>query len=95
MKYYGESHPNRSDYNRKSSRCRLSLFYKKKAESLDIQGYVRNKKDGSVFLAAQGEKNDLESLIDWCYRGPPHSIVKGVKKISKPIESFGEFHIVY
>ena len=70
-------------------------FIKKKAESLDIQGYVRNKKDGSVFLAAQGEKNDLESLIDWCYRGPPHSIVKGVKKISKPIESFGEFHIVY
>ena len=95
MKYYGKSHQSRFDNFRKSSRSWLSLFYKKKAESLDIQGYVRNKKDGSVFLAAQGEKNDLESLIDWCYSGPPHSIVKSVKKISKPLENLGEFHILY
>ena len=93
MKYYGESHPNWFDYNRKSSRCWLSLFYKKKAESLNIHGFVRNKKDGSVFLATQGNKNDIESLIEWCYLGPPHSIVKSVKKISKPIESLGKFHI--
>jgi len=70
-------------------------FIKKKAESLGIQGYVRNKKDGSVLLAAQGEKNDIDSIIDWCYRGSPYSIVKSVKKISKPIENLRKFHIMY
>ena len=70
-------------------------FIKKKAESLGILGYVINKKDGSVFIAAQGDKKDLDNLIEYCHRGTPFSIVKSVKKIPNMIDILEEFHIKY
>ena len=95
MKYYGKSYQSRFDYFRESSRCRFSLFCKKKAESIGIQGYIKNKNNGSVFLTAQGLKNDIDSLIKWCHLGSPYSIVKSVEIIHKPIETVSGFHIIY
>ena len=39
-------------------------FIKKKAESLGIVGYVKNKNDGSVFIKVQGEKNDIKTILN-------------------------------
>ena len=68
---------------------------KLKAESLDIKGYVRNQRDGSVFVAVQGEVEAIEELVKWCYLGPPASVVNRVEKIHRTIEGLSEFSIQY
>lgn len=35
------------------------------AKKIGIKGFVRNKEDGGVELIAQGEKKELEKLLDW------------------------------
>ena len=36
-----------------------------KAGELGIKGWVRNKEDGTVKLIAEGDKQDLQELIDF------------------------------
>lgn len=40
------------------------------ARALDLTGWVRNLPDGSVRLVAEGERRDLQALLDWAVRGP-------------------------
>ena len=68
---------------------------KHKAESLGISGFVRNQNDGSVFVAAQGEKPAMEHFVRWCYQGPPAALVRTVEKIPGTIEDFRNFRILY
>lgn len=48
------------------------------ATGLNINGWVRNKADGSVEIMAEGRKEDVEELIQWCHKGPPSAAVKKV-----------------
>ncbi len=41
-----------------------------KAKEFHISGYVRNMMDGSVFIEAEGEEQDLDHYILWCEKGP-------------------------
>ena len=68
-------------------------FVKNKADSLGIRGYVRNEKDGSVFVVAQGKVNNLKILLEFCYQGPQSAIVRHIEKIKKPLGNFVEFRI--
>ena len=43
---------------------------KKEADSLGIHGWVRNAKDGSVEIHAEGSDPALDHFIEWCSRGP-------------------------
>tara|TARA_Y100001970_G_C14250607_1_gene871538 strand:- start:313 stop:573 length:261 start_codon:yes stop_codon:yes gene_type:complete len=70
-------------------------FVKKEAEKLGISGYVKNEIDGSVFVVAEGNLNDLESLTKLCNLGSPHSVVKKVKIIKKQIENLEGFNVIY
>lgn len=51
------------------------VFYRsntrRKALELGITGWVRNLPDGRVEIVAEGEREKLERLIEWCRRGPP------------------------
>lgn len=49
-----------------------------KAQSLGLKGYVENRRDGSVFIEAEGPEVGLDELISWCHQGPPHADVKSV-----------------
>ena len=42
----------------------------RKARALNLTGWVRNLPDGSVRLVAEGERTDLQTLLDWAVRGP-------------------------
>lgn len=59
------------------------VFYRQstldKAKDLGLAGWVANKEDASVIVEAQGEKPELESLIAWCWQGPPSAQVKSVE----------------
>lgn len=49
-----------------------------KAKELGLTGWVRNCEDGSVELAAEGERATLVSLIAWAHDGPPGARVEAV-----------------
>lgn len=64
------------------------------ATKLDIKGWVRNLPDGDVEITAEGEAEALESLIEWCKKGPPLAVVKEVNVVEQPyIGDFTEFQI--
>ena len=51
------------------------LFTRNTADSLGVTGWVRNRKDGSVQVVAQGEASNLHELISQLRVGPPHANV--------------------
>jgi len=59
------------------------------AKKLGITGFVRNRTDGSVEVVAEGDKQKLEKLREWCSHGPEAAIVEKVK--SEWEEYKGEF----
>ena len=66
-----------------------------KAESLGIKGYVKNQRDGSVFVAVQGAPTAVDNFVNRCYQGPPASDVSRLEKTSRSIEEFREFSVHY
>lgn len=49
-----------------------------KASQLDIKGWVRNNRNGSVEIMAEGRREDVEELVKWCHKGPSGAVVKSV-----------------
>jgi acylphosphatase len=61
----------------------------KKAKELNLTGWVENEPDGSVKIIAEGEKENLEKLIEWTRKGP---LLARVDKVEvKWEEGKGEF----
>ncbi len=48
------------------------------AQHLGLQGWVRNRRDGSVEACVRGELRALENIIAWARRGPPGAGVQEV-----------------
>jgi len=44
-----------------------------------VKGWVRNLPDGRVEAVFEGEKEDVERLIEFCHRGPPLARVEKVE----------------
>jgi acylphosphatase len=40
-----------------------------------LTGWVKNLSDGRVEVVCEGEKRDVDSMIEWCRRGPSHAVV--------------------
>ena len=67
---------------------------KKKAEELEISGLARNEEDGTVYIEAQGEKENLEKFIKWCRVGPaPASVEKVEFEYSKETKNFDKIGV--
>ncbi|HYG48475.1 MAG TPA: acylphosphatase [Allosphingosinicella sp.] len=58
-----------------------------RAGALGVRGWVRNRSDGSVELAAYGEDGAVEALIDACREGPPAARVERIEV--EPAEEAG------
>ena len=54
-----------------------------KALSLGLRGWVRNRRDGSVELYADGEEPALSRLRSWCGEGPPSARVDVVEELGE------------
>lgn len=50
----------------------------KQAQSRGVQGWVRNNRDGSVSVEAEGEQAAVESFIENLREGPPMAAVRDI-----------------
>jgi acylphosphatase len=48
------------------------------ARSRGVSGWVRNRPDGAVEAVFEGERADVEALVDLCRRGPRGAVVDRV-----------------
>ena len=56
-----------------------------RARSLGLTGFVRNLSDGrSVEVVAEGQRHDLEHLVDYLHRGPTGAHVTAVETDWRP-----------
>jgi acylphosphatase len=54
-------------------------FVRIHAGRLGLSGYVRNLPDGSVEVRAEGDRADLEKLLEHLKKGPPAARVEEVR----------------
>ncbi|MFO8234387.1 MAG: acylphosphatase [Bacteroidales bacterium] len=66
---------------------------KRKAEELDVKGFVKNQIDGTVYIEAEGEPETVNKFISWCHEGPPSAIVEKVNKETIPVNGYKQFVI--
>jgi len=66
---------------------------KEEAEKLHISGFARNEPDGSVYIEAEGEEEDLNRFLTWCHNGPGAAKVKNVEVGDGEVRDFQEFEI--
>ena len=64
-------------------------FAATEAQELGLTGYVRNLPGGAVEVQAEGERKQLEVLIDCLEVGPPSAKVDGLS-LPHPILGLGE-----
>ncbi len=71
-------------------------YTRRKAQSLNLNGTVKNLRNGNVEIEAQGQIKEIESLIQWCQEGSPLSEVEDVKVEELLIEEgLSSFIIMY
>ncbi|GAB4115339.1 MAG: acylphosphatase [Sideroxydans sp.] len=52
---------------------------RREAERLGVNGWVRNRRDGTVEALAQGEADAVDALVRWAQRGPQLAAVTCVE----------------
>ncbi|MGA7595366.1 MAG: acylphosphatase [Gallionella sp.] len=52
---------------------------RREAQRLGITGWVRNRSDGSVEAAVQGEPAAVDVIVRWSHQGPPHARVERIE----------------
>lgn len=66
---------------------------KQEADKLGLTGFARNVADGSVYIEAEGEKQDLDKFIKWCNIGPSMAQVEKVVVEDGKLKSFSSFEV--
>ncbi len=66
---------------------------KEQADLLGIRGIVRNERDGSVYIDAEGEEDALHHFMQWCKVGPKRADVAEVKVSEVEPRHYSSFEI--
>ena len=61
------------------------------AQSFNITGWVRNRKDGSVEIIASGQPGEIRRFIEACHKGPSTATVEAVSVQDAIDEEFTAF----
>jgi acylphosphatase len=64
-----------------------------RARSLGLAGWVRNAHDGSVEASFEGPAERVESMVEWCRRGPALADVQDVSVDWEEPEGGRDFQI--
>jgi acylphosphatase len=66
----------------------------REAERLGIDGWVRNERDGSVTVVAEGEEEQLHRFLEYLHNGPPMARVSRLESDwSEATHQFHQFEI--
>ena len=64
-----------------------------KANELGVKGFVRNEKDNSVYIEAEGSEEHLRQLVEWCKQGPTAARVEQCIVTEGMVKNFSDFKI--
>jgi acylphosphatase len=68
-------------------------FLKQKADLLQISGFAKNRPDGTVYVEAEGDSEQLELFIHFCQKGPSYAWVEKTEFQWCPLQNFNGFNI--
>jgi len=66
---------------------------RRKADQLGVAGWVRNRSDGAVEIAAEGEPDAVESLVAYAREGPRSASVDDVEVSDSAPEGLSGFDV--
>ncbi len=69
-------------------------FCRHKAEKLGINGWVRNAHNGGVEAVFEGNEEQVNQMVEWCWQGPPLAQVSDVKIEEEKPEGFKDFKVI-
>ncbi|RYF98309.1 MAG: acylphosphatase [Chitinophagaceae bacterium] len=64
------------------------------ADQMGVKGIVKNEKDGSVYLEAEGDEMMVDELINWCKEGPDKAKVENVTVQEGIVKNYRNFEVV-
>ncbi len=65
------------------------------ASGLGVRGWVRNRSDGTVEIVAEGRREAVDALLDWCREGPPRAHVVGITVTDEALAGERGFRVRY
>ncbi len=69
---------------------------KVRAKKNNVNGWVRNLKDGRVEALLEGEDTNVSTLIEWCHAGSANARVEDIEiKNEKYKGEFSKFEVLY
>ncbi|MCX5845703.1 MAG: acylphosphatase [Deltaproteobacteria bacterium] len=70
-------------------------YTRETALALKLTGWVRNLPDGRVEIVFEGEDTNVQSMLEWCKKGPPHAIVNELEASEQTYTGeFRDFRII-
>jgi acylphosphatase len=63
------------------------------AQSRGVAGWARNRADGTVEAAFEGESRAVDSMVELCRRGPGHATVDRLDVFSEKPEGLSGFGV--
>ena len=66
---------------------------KKQARAVGVEGWIRNRPDGSVEAVFEGAPEAVEALVAWCRQGPRSARVDDVQVSQEPAAGLKGFEI--
>ena len=64
------------------------------ADQLGVKGFVKNEKDGSVYMEAEGDDFSLETFLEFCSKGSDRAVVEKVDINDGELKNYRNFEIV-
>ena len=62
---------------------------------LGIKGFVKNQPDGSVYIEAEGEHEQLTEFTNWCKKGTNFAYVDDILVEEGALKNFNSFDVRY
>ena len=64
------------------------------ADQMGVRGIIRNEKDGSVYMEAEGDDTLLEVFIEWCNEGTDRAKIENVEITPGELKHYQNFEII-